>query len=93
MSYTSKFTEIFDISPTDLSMRDHMHGPEQTELSKSTVKPITIPKKREMPLTPPHSPHNSEALSYKFKTFLNSISRKRDRSVSPATSHKPISTK
>lgn len=97
MPYTSKFTEIFDINSTykSFNVSSEEIPPEVNrteELSKSIVNPIKIPlQKRDIPMTPPQSPQtpdkHSEALSYRFKSFLNSISRKRDRSISPTSSN------
>jgi hypothetical protein len=111
MSYTSKFTERFDIHPSE-SMIQEPTAPSSPRLSSvysspdlvysdtslnnhhsliiaSTVKPIAIPQKKNKSIsaTPPNSPPQStekhhDAIASKFKNFLSTISKKRNRSTS-----------
>lgn len=123
MSFTSKFTERFDIDPSQ-SMVQELSSTPQSQSSSSVystpsltlsdpvftdqaitttnTQPIAIPKKnndntRSMSNSPPKK-HGSTAKDHtgsKFKHFLNTLSKKRDRSssVSSSTLARAISTK
>ncbi|KAK4510444.1 uncharacterized protein ATC70_004874 [Mucor velutinosus] len=121
MSFTSKFTERFDIDPSQSMMLDLSTTPHSDSLASvystpsltlsdpvltdqsttATSRPIAIPKKnniknRSMSTSPQqeHCPSPKDHAGSKFKHFLSTLSRKRDRSsVSSSSLSRAISTK
>ncbi|CAO3644519.1 unnamed protein product [Mucor fragilis] len=121
MSYTSKFTERFDIDPSQSMMQELSTTPHSNSSSSvystpsltlsdpvltdqsttATSRPIAIPKKkntntRSMSTSPQqdHCSNSKDHAGSKFKHFLSTLSRKRDRSsVSSSSLSRAISTK
>ncbi|CAO0794598.1 unnamed protein product [Mucor circinelloides] len=121
MSFTSKFTERFDIDPSQTMMQELSTTPHSNSSSSvystpsltlsdpvltdqsttATSHPIAIPKKnantRSMSTSPQqeHCTNTKDHTGSKFKHFLSTLSRKRDRPASVSTSSlsRAISTK
>ncbi|OAD08996.1 hypothetical protein MUCCIDRAFT_159164 [Mucor lusitanicus CBS 277.49] len=122
MSFTSKFTERFDIDPSQSMMQELSTTPHSNSSSSvystpsltlsdpvlttdqsttATSRPIAIPKKnnaktRSMSTSPQqeHCANSKDHAGSKFKHFLSTLSRKRDRSsVSSSSLSRAISTK